>query len=129
MAGIIGLGFLLRCGFPKIRPMAASANLEGIVAKPKNSPHVFSESDTPWLKIKNRDYSQQFGRDERRRDQERVRPSVVGHGKSIGECWAKGQLRHGPSFGGTVRLCIAARWHWHPGLAPCVFVHEQPIGG
>jgi hypothetical protein len=27
-------------------------------------PYVFSESDTSWLKIKNRDYSQQFGRDD-----------------------------------------------------------------
>ena len=44
--------------------MGAANDLEGIVAKPKNSPYVFSESDTPWLKIKNRDHTQAVGRDD-----------------------------------------------------------------
>jgi bifunctional non-homologous end joining protein LigD len=43
---------------------ACENDLEGIVAKPRNSPYVLSEGQTSWLKIKNRDYSQQFGRDD-----------------------------------------------------------------
>ncbi len=43
---------------------ACEKGLEGIVAKPRNSPYQFSESSTYWRKIKNRDYTQQFGRDD-----------------------------------------------------------------
>jgi hypothetical protein len=38
--------------------------LEGIVAKPKNSPYQFTETQRYWRKVKNRDYSQQLGRDD-----------------------------------------------------------------
>jgi bifunctional non-homologous end joining protein LigD len=44
--------------------LACQNDLEGIVAKPKNSPYRFTETQTYWLKLKNRDYSQQFGRDD-----------------------------------------------------------------
>jgi bifunctional non-homologous end joining protein LigD len=43
---------------------ACEYDLEGIVAKPKNSPYQFSESDTCWLKIKNPGYTQALGRDD-----------------------------------------------------------------
>jgi bifunctional non-homologous end joining protein LigD len=43
---------------------ACENDLEGIVAKPKNSPYQFTETQTYWRKVKNRDYSQQFGRDD-----------------------------------------------------------------
>jgi bifunctional non-homologous end joining protein LigD len=39
-------------------------DLEGMVAKPKNSPYLFSESETHWLKIRNQEYSQWNGREE-----------------------------------------------------------------
>jgi ATP-dependent DNA ligase len=34
------------------------------VAKPRNSPYQFTETETYWVKVKNREYSQQFGRDD-----------------------------------------------------------------
>jgi bifunctional non-homologous end joining protein LigD len=43
---------------------ACENDLEGIVAKPRNSPYVFTDRQTPWLKIRNRDYTQMLGRDE-----------------------------------------------------------------
>lgn len=51
-------------------------DLEGIVAKPRNSPYLFSDSDTPWLKIKNRDYSQSLGRDDLFAPAEKKAPKV-----------------------------------------------------
>ena len=39
-------------------------DLEGIVAKPRNSPYQFRENRTYWLKLKNRDYTQALGRDD-----------------------------------------------------------------
>lgn len=39
-------------------------DLEGMVAKPRNSAYLSSDSETCWLKIRNRDYTQTFGRDE-----------------------------------------------------------------
>ena len=44
--------------------IACQNDLEGIVAKPKNSPYIFSEKETCWLKLKNPDYTQALGRDE-----------------------------------------------------------------
>jgi len=39
-------------------------DLEGIVAKPKNSPYQFTDTHTYWLKIKNPSYTQALGRDD-----------------------------------------------------------------
>jgi ATP-dependent DNA ligase len=38
--------------------------MEGIVAKPKESPYRELRGKTPWIKIKNPDYSQAEGRRE-----------------------------------------------------------------
>lgn len=39
-------------------------DLEGIVAKPKNSPYQFTEKHTYWLKLKNPNYTQAMGCDD-----------------------------------------------------------------
>lgn len=44
--------------------LACQKDLEGIVAKPKNSPYQFSDTETYWLKLKNPNYSQALGRDD-----------------------------------------------------------------
>jgi hypothetical protein len=44
--------------------MTCELDLEGIVAKPKNSPYQFTESETCWLKIKNPGYTQALGRED-----------------------------------------------------------------
>jgi ATP-dependent DNA ligase len=44
--------------------LACDVDLEGIVAKPKNSPYRFTENQTCWLKLKNPNYSQSLGRDD-----------------------------------------------------------------
>src|SRR5262249_38214334 len=56
-------------------------DLEGMVAKPKNSRYIFSDSETHWLKIRNQDYSQWHGRDEL------FHPSVSGEPVEI-DGWA-----------------------------------------
>jgi hypothetical protein len=33
-------------------------------SEPRKSPYQFTETRTYWLKVKNREYSQQFGRDD-----------------------------------------------------------------
>jgi ATP-dependent DNA ligase len=43
---------------------ACENDLEGRVAKPRNGPYPFTDSETSWLKIKNPDYTQTMGRDE-----------------------------------------------------------------
>jgi hypothetical protein len=43
---------------------ACENDLEGVMAKPRNSPYQFTDTQTYWLKIKNREYSQRFGRDD-----------------------------------------------------------------
>jgi bifunctional non-homologous end joining protein LigD len=43
---------------------ACQNDLEGIVAKPKNSPYRFTEKQTCWLKLKNPYYTQAMGRDD-----------------------------------------------------------------
>jgi len=43
---------------------ACANDLEGIVAKPKNSPYRFTETETYWLKLKNPYYTQAMGRDD-----------------------------------------------------------------
>jgi len=48
----------------KLFDLTCELDLEGIVAKPRNSPYQFTESQTHWLKIKNPDYTQAIGRDE-----------------------------------------------------------------
>ena len=44
--------------------MCCEQDLEGVVAKPKESPYRLLSGKTPWLKIKNADYSQARGREE-----------------------------------------------------------------
>ncbi|MFL6438119.1 MAG: hypothetical protein ACJ71Q_11100 [Terriglobales bacterium] len=44
--------------------IACKKDLEGIVAKPKNSPYQFTEKHTYWLKLKNPYYTQAMGRDD-----------------------------------------------------------------
>lgn len=44
--------------------IACQMDLEGIVAKPKNSPYQFSEAERCWLKLKNPNYTQALGRDD-----------------------------------------------------------------
>jgi bifunctional non-homologous end joining protein LigD len=66
---IIPTGHLLYCDHVEERGedlfhLVCESDLEGIVAKPLNSPYLFTESDTFWLKVKNRDYSQSLGRDD-----------------------------------------------------------------
>jgi bifunctional non-homologous end joining protein LigD len=48
----------------KLFEFACKNDLEGMVAKPRNSPYQFTQTQTYWLKVKNREYSQQFGRDD-----------------------------------------------------------------
>jgi len=48
----------------KLFAKACELDLEGIVAKPKNSPYQFTESETCWVKIKNPNYTQTLGRDD-----------------------------------------------------------------
>lgn len=43
---------------------ACDHDLEGIVAKPRNSRYRFTDSKTSWRKIKNPNYTQALGRDE-----------------------------------------------------------------
>lgn len=42
--------------------LVCAGDMEGIVAKPKQSPYRLLKGKTPWIKIKNRDYSQAKGR-------------------------------------------------------------------
>ena len=44
--------------------MICDRDMEGIVAKPKESPYRELYGKTPWVKIKNPDYSQAEGRGE-----------------------------------------------------------------
>ena len=44
--------------------MICHRDMEGIVAKPKESPYRELNGKTPWIKIKNPDYSQAEGRGE-----------------------------------------------------------------
>jgi len=57
--------------------LACENDLEGIVAKPKNSPYVFRESETHWLKIRNLEYSQWLGRDELFSRSQRDTPTAI----------------------------------------------------
>lgn len=62
-------GWLLYCdhierhGEPLFE-FACENDLEGIVAKPRNSPYQFTEKHTYWMKLKNPNYSQAMGRDD-----------------------------------------------------------------
>lgn len=44
--------------------LACEHDLEGIIAKPKNSPYLAVNGESPWIKIRNPQYSQIIGRDE-----------------------------------------------------------------
>lgn len=44
--------------------IACKKDLEGIVAKPKDSPYQFTDKHTYWLKLKNPSYTQAMGRDD-----------------------------------------------------------------
>ena len=48
----------------RLYEMVCRKDLEGIVAKPKNSPYQFTETHTYWLKLKNPNYTQAMGRDD-----------------------------------------------------------------
>jgi ATP-dependent DNA ligase len=53
-------------------------DLEGIVAKHRNSRYLIAEGNPPWIKIRNRGYSQMIGRDElfERRYEEKGAPEI-----------------------------------------------------
>ena len=62
-------GWLLYCDHieqhgERLFEIACKNDLEGIVAKPKNSPYQFTERHTYWLKLKNPYYTQAMGRDD-----------------------------------------------------------------
>src|SRR5581483_5447207 len=64
-----GRGHLLYCDHienhgERLFQFACEQDLEGIVAKPKNSPYQFTENQTYWLKLKNPEYTQALGRDD-----------------------------------------------------------------
>jgi bifunctional non-homologous end joining protein LigD len=48
----------------RLHDFVCENDLEGIVAKPRNSPYLFTESQTYWVKVKNPDYTQSLGRDD-----------------------------------------------------------------
>jgi ATP-dependent DNA ligase len=60
----------------KLFKFACENDLEGMVAKPRNSPYQFTQTQTYWLKVKNREYSQQFGRDDLFAPAEKKRPQT-----------------------------------------------------
>ena len=62
-------GWLLYCDHieqhgEQLFEMVCKKDLEGIVAKPKNSPYQFTDTHTYWLKLKNPHYTQTMGRDD-----------------------------------------------------------------
>ena len=62
-------GWLLYCDHieqhgESLYEIVSKNDLEGIVAKPRNSPYQFTETHTYWLKLKNPYYTQAMGRDD-----------------------------------------------------------------
>ena len=52
----------VRRPFPTLAPLPVQRDLEGVVAKLKQAPYGLVGGRSPWVKIKNRKYSQAVGR-------------------------------------------------------------------
>ena len=54
----------VRRPFPTLAPLPLQRDLEGVVAKLRQAPYDLVDGRSPWVKIKNREYSQSVGRHE-----------------------------------------------------------------